>query len=583
MKKIINKYLCIIALCFLTSCGQQSSIPSNHSESTSVSASQKISIVERIKENPKLSVQDRIDLYQKLKLESFDQYDFSNEDELTMFGYSYLWSDMVDEAIKIFKLIVQEFPESANAYDSLGEAYLQHGQKKKALANYEKSFSMNPNNFIAEDQIMLLKFPDTKFETNAEKFEKVYSIQEYQDDLEQLGNRLLEVHPNALKFISEEDFWNIIKEKQDQITAKTTFSQFRWHCNEIIASLNCSHTSSGDFYFEDEMLPVPLRVPVIVRWVDQQLFITDPLKNNDLVSAKDEILSINGIKVANIISGIYKHIPSQGYIETTKKHTFNQLSSVLIPFALDFPETYNLEIKDHSDVVTLKKAESYLPPVKDSSIKRCKDDLCLDFEEDVAIMTISTFNYYPWNNLTVFQEFIDSSFKQISNKGITDLVIDLRFNGGGSMESSIFLLRYLADKTFSYHTHIDSKGEDKELDKLNITPFENRYKGNVFFIIDGIGNSTTGHFMSIAKALKLGTIVGEELGSNHFCSAGQEVCRLKNTRLVYYVANNTHVSMTSSDNDETGVLPDYYVTQSIDEYLKRKDAVKAFTLNLIKK
>jgi hypothetical protein len=77
--------------------------------------------------------------------------------------------------------------------------------------------------------------------------------------------------------------------------------------------------------------------------------------------------------------------------------------------------------------------------------------------------------------------------------------------------------------------------------------------------------------------------VGEELGSNQFCSAGQKICRLTNTKLEYYIANNTHESTATSLPDEVGILPDYYVTQSIDEYLGKIDAVKAYTIELIKK
>lgn len=102
-------------------------------------------------------------------------------------------------------------------------------------------------------------------------------------------------------------------------------------------------------------------------------------------------------------------------------------------------------------------------------------------------------------------------------------------------------------------------------------------------MIDGRGNSTTGHFMSIVKHFKLGTIVGEELGSNQFCSAGMTICRLTNTKLEYYVANNTHESLAVTLPDEKGILPDHFVTQTVDEYLNNVDAVKEYTLKLIKK
>ena len=137
---------------------------------------------------------------------------------------------------------------------------------------------------------------------------------------------------------------------------------------------------------------------------------------------------------------------------------------------------------------------------------------------------------------------------------------------------------------FTYYLKSEFEGKtDKLYGEEIIYPLENRFKGKVYFLIDGNGNSTTGHFMSLVKTHHLGTIIGEELGSNHFCTAGQTLCRLKNTKLVISVANNTHISTAIKLPDEIGILPDFYVSQSIDDYLNQVDAVKNFTLKLIKK
>jgi len=53
--------------------------------------------------------------------------------------------------------------------------------------------------------------------------------------------------------------------------------------------------------------------------------------------------------------------------------------------------------------------------------------------------------------------------------------------------------------------------------------------------------------------------------------------------MVYYVANSPHETTATSLPDEVGILPDFYVTQSIDDYLNKVDAVKNFTINLIEK
>ncbi len=68
------------------------------------------------------------------------------ENEMNMIGYRLLQSGKTEEAIAVFKINVAEFPESGNVYDSLGEAYLEAGQKELAIENYKKSVEIDPQN-----------------------------------------------------------------------------------------------------------------------------------------------------------------------------------------------------------------------------------------------------------------------------------------------------------------------------------------------------------------------------------------------------------------------------------------------------
>ena len=46
----------------------------------------------------------------------------------------------------IFKLNVEQYPESDNVYDSYGEALLESGDQALAIENYKKSLALNPAN-----------------------------------------------------------------------------------------------------------------------------------------------------------------------------------------------------------------------------------------------------------------------------------------------------------------------------------------------------------------------------------------------------------------------------------------------------
>ncbi|WP_348811594.1 serine hydrolase [Flavobacterium maritimum] len=69
-----------------------------------------------------------------------------NENEMNSVGYQLLQTGKTKEAIEIFKLNTESFPQSGNTYDSLGEAYLKDGNKKLALENYKKSVVLDPHN-----------------------------------------------------------------------------------------------------------------------------------------------------------------------------------------------------------------------------------------------------------------------------------------------------------------------------------------------------------------------------------------------------------------------------------------------------
>ncbi len=66
-------------------------------------------------------------------------------------GYNLLQQDKLAEAIAMFELNVAFYPNNANVYDSLGEAYLKKGVKELAKQNYEKALLLNPENKNAKE------------------------------------------------------------------------------------------------------------------------------------------------------------------------------------------------------------------------------------------------------------------------------------------------------------------------------------------------------------------------------------------------------------------------------------------------
>jgi hypothetical protein len=68
----------------------------------------------------------------------------ATEAEINAYGYQLLAQGDMDKSIEILTLNTTRYPKSANAWDSLGEAYALKGDKTNAIKNFKKSLSMNP-------------------------------------------------------------------------------------------------------------------------------------------------------------------------------------------------------------------------------------------------------------------------------------------------------------------------------------------------------------------------------------------------------------------------------------------------------
>src|SRR5215217_7140689 len=114
-------------------------------------------------ESPKISIESVLDKtivekgidaaiaqYRDLKTKQAATYDFT-EAELNRLGYQLLRNGRPKEAIEIFKLNVEAYPQGFNTYDSLAEAYMAINERELAIQNYKKVLELNPNSTNATE------------------------------------------------------------------------------------------------------------------------------------------------------------------------------------------------------------------------------------------------------------------------------------------------------------------------------------------------------------------------------------------------------------------------------------------------
>lgn len=83
---------------------------------------------------------------QEVKLLREDQKVEADEFGINAIGLRYLRDEQFDRAIAVLELNTIFFPNSANAFDSYGEALLKKGDTAASIQNYRKSLQLNPNN-----------------------------------------------------------------------------------------------------------------------------------------------------------------------------------------------------------------------------------------------------------------------------------------------------------------------------------------------------------------------------------------------------------------------------------------------------
>ena len=69
---------------------------------------------------------------------------YEEEKQLNDLGYGLVRHGAVDLAVRVFELNTQAFPDSFNAWDSLGETWRKKGDRAKAIECYRKAVELEP-------------------------------------------------------------------------------------------------------------------------------------------------------------------------------------------------------------------------------------------------------------------------------------------------------------------------------------------------------------------------------------------------------------------------------------------------------
>lgn len=215
--------------------------------------------------------------------------------------------------------------------------------------------------------------------------------------------------------------------------------------------------------------------------------------------------------------------------------------------------------------------------------------------------------YYRFDSFDNSKEqlaYADSLFAELDRSPVQNLLIDLRFNGGGNSSFGDYLLDYLTQTPYRMAARMDVRLSEllyethpgyREFDHLTGMTISRRFRleqpedrgirfGGKLFVLTGPGTfSSAGSFAAIVKDFQIGALIGEETGAIRQTFGENLSVRLPNSGLRLNLScKQWFAPVPRFDDSQRGTVPDVPVDDSVlGSYPESDDPVLSFALDYI--
>ena len=447
----------------------------------------------------------------------------------------------------------------------------------------------------------------------------LFPPQQLLEDYTLFVKALQEAHPGLYRYTPKAEWDSLFTRTGKSINRPMSEEAFYTLLAPLVARIRCGHTKwhrkgrpDDPYAFNAENL-----FPLKLYFVDGTAYIEENYDTAVPVKAGAEILSINGQPIAGIIAHLRSRIPVDGYVESAVYEELNQSFPGTYATFVGTTPYYRLTYKEGGVIksAVLQGVSVAAILAKEDKNKPKELPLRLTFPAThTAVLTIERF--YTDEGEQGYTAFIDSAFRVLKEKGVKHLAIDLRNNEGGKEEWGGYLFRHLAQRSFRYYHKIkvvqkeefsfrqhailpavyDAARplvEEKEGEALwtrqeylhPVEPAENAFKGATYILLNGRSFSVTAEFAAVAHHHGRAVFIGEEsggaYGGNNSGVFVQVV--LPHTGLTLAIPLLGYYMHVKDLQPGRGVLPHHEVKPTVADKLAGRDAVMAYTLDLIRK
>lgn len=301
--------------------------------------------------------------------------------------------------------------------------------------------------------------------------QKKFSSLQLKQDLDIAWATLKNNHPSYDLFTPADSIDAIFSRVKSSFKDSLDEAEFRLRLSSAIASLRCGHTSVSPSRaytkfsrrHHSPQFPLPVKV-----WGPDSMVAIQSSPNDSLPIKRGTIITaIDSIPSSVFIDQMKQYISTDGYSDGYKEIQISSSFPSRFKWMYGLSGNYRISYidstgKNQSCIVAVKSA-----PPKDSLPKLEKADDKLQGEKNkrlaaygrfkvirdsaTAILTLNNFSHPKVPVL------IRSSFKKARKYEIKNLVVDLRLNGGGKIENSTLLTRYISDKPFKVADSVSAK------------------------------------------------------------------------------------------------------------------------------
>lgn len=475
-----------------------------------------------------------------------------------------------------------------------------------------------------------------------------FSKKKMVEDLEIFKRIRIEANSGLYKYRSKKEIDSIYKWAENRIHKISTYREFY--------NLICELTDFEGSLHNDTELPQRYRnnlktehkgyFPFAIKWVDEKWLLN---QEGTEIPLGSELISINRRPINKIIEDLYKYYTTDGVNKTGKRiginYHFGKYYRINFGLEPEFEVEYKRPNSQETETVTLASASyvQYYTKVQNRYSRPFDHVNYKDWEEheiynlnitqdSIGILTVNSFsmgNKHAAKHKR-YVSFLDSAFLILKNQAIKDLIVDVRYNGGGTDPNDLVTYSYLTQRLFQENTQAwisfrkvpliryaytniprflrplgvrkynrgfqedfpleidgkffqDSTSEDHMIRKPN----KNAFTGNIYLLISPRLASAGSLFAAMVAGNKNSITIGEEAMGGYYGHNGHSSLGyiLPNSGLgTFFSVVNLEQDVPERENQQynRGIIPDIRISQTYEDFIDQEDTQMNETLKMIR-